>query len=94
MIDDIAIDLWFSENFASMDIRKKCNSTGNLSKFTSNENILSGVVAKLCHFLMNKPASQWPLQKKKKKKISIRLPPMTSLRPRKLGVLCTGYKHF
>ena len=48
MIDNIAIDLWSSWNFASMeDIRKKCNSMIELSKFTFNKiyiYILSGVV--------------------------------------------------
>ena len=38
MIDDIAIDLWSSWNFASMkNIRKKCNPIVDLSKFTSNK---------------------------------------------------------
>ena len=38
LIDDIAIDLWSSWNFASMkDIRKnKCNPIVDLSKFTYN----------------------------------------------------------
>ena len=46
MVDNIAIDLWFYENFISMkDIRRKCNSMIDLSKFTSNKKILSGVVA-------------------------------------------------
>ena len=48
-IDDIAIDLSFSGNFTSMkDIRKRCNPMVNLSKFNSNENILSKVVV-LCY---------------------------------------------
>ena len=35
LIDDIAMDIWFSWNFASMkDIKRKCNSMMNLSKFT------------------------------------------------------------
>ena len=43
-IDDIAIDLQFSRNFASMeDIRKMCNPMMDLSKFTSNKKILSKV---------------------------------------------------
>ena len=38
MIDDIAIDLWFFENFASIEnIRRKCNIMVDLSKFTSNK---------------------------------------------------------
>ena len=46
MIDDIAIDLWYSENFASIeDIWKKCNPIVNLSKFIFNKKILSKVVA-------------------------------------------------
>ena len=45
MIDDIAINIWSSVIFANMkDIRRKCNPTVNLSKFTSNKNILSGVI--------------------------------------------------
>ena len=35
MIDDIAIDLWSSKTFISInDVRRKCNSMINLSKFT------------------------------------------------------------
>ena len=46
LIDNIVTNLWFSWNFAIMeDIRRKCNPNLNLSKFTSNEIILSGVVA-------------------------------------------------
>ena len=46
MIDDIAIDLWSSENFARMDdIRRKYNPIMDLSKFTSNKKILNEVVA-------------------------------------------------
>ena len=41
-INDIAIDLQFSRNFASMeDIRRKFNPIVELSKFTSNKKILS-----------------------------------------------------
>ena len=46
LIDDIANDLWPSLNFASIeDIRKNFNPIMDLSKFTFNEKILSGVVA-------------------------------------------------
>ena len=46
MIDDIATDFLSSKNFANMkDIRIKCNSTVDFSKFTSNKKILSKVVA-------------------------------------------------
>ena len=45
MIDDIAIDYWFSENFASIEnIKRKCNPIVDLSKFTFNKNILSEMV--------------------------------------------------
>ena len=45
MIDDIVIDFLSSWNFASKnDISRKYNSTVNLSKFVSNEKILSGVI--------------------------------------------------
>ena len=38
MTDDIAIDLWFFENFASIEnIRRKCNIMVDLLKFTSNK---------------------------------------------------------
>ena len=44
MIDNIAIDIWFLGNFASMDnIRRKCNLIVDLSKFTSNKKILNKV---------------------------------------------------
>ena len=45
-IDDIAIDFYFSRNFASMeDIRRrKCNPMVDLSKFTLIKKILSEVV--------------------------------------------------
>ena len=44
MIDNIAIDIWSLENFASMDnIRRKCNLMVDLSKFTSNKKILNKV---------------------------------------------------
>ena len=47
LIDDIVIDLRFSRNFVNMqDIRRKCNLMMNLSKFTSNKNILSRVETK------------------------------------------------
>ena len=45
MIDDVTIDIWSSENFASMEnIRRKCNPMVDLSKFTSNKKILNEVV--------------------------------------------------
>ena len=46
LIDDIVINLWFFENFASMeDIKKKKSDLMvNLSKFTSNKRILNEVV--------------------------------------------------
>ena len=46
MIDNIPIDHWSSRNFASIeDIRKKkYNLMADLSKFTSNKKILSGVL--------------------------------------------------
>ena len=45
MIDDIAIDHWFSENFARIEnIKRKCNPMVDLSKFTFNKNILSEMV--------------------------------------------------
>ena len=45
LIDDIAIDLWSSGNFASIEnIRRKCNTVVDLTKLTSNKKILSGVV--------------------------------------------------
>ena len=38
LVDNIAIDLLFYENFISMkDMRRKCNSMIDLSKFTSNK---------------------------------------------------------
>ena len=44
-IDDIAINLYFSWNFASMeDIKRRYNLIVDLSKFTSNKNILSKFV--------------------------------------------------
>ena len=43
LIDNIAIDFFFSINFASMeDIKRKCNLL--FVKFTSNKNILSETV--------------------------------------------------
>ena len=46
LIDDIAIDFLFFGNFASMeDTKRKCYLIVDLSKFTSNKNILFGVVA-------------------------------------------------
>ena len=46
LIDDIAIDLKSSGNFASIeDITRKCNPMLDLSKFTSYKNILSKAVA-------------------------------------------------
>ena len=48
LINDIAIDLFFFffGNFVSInDIRKKCNSMVDLSKFTFNKKILSKYVA-------------------------------------------------
>ena len=45
LIDYIAINLWSSENFASMeDIKRKCKPIVNLSKFTSNKKILNEVI--------------------------------------------------
>ena len=45
----MAIDFWSSRNLANMeDIKRKCNLMVNLSKFTSNKNTLSEVVA-LCY---------------------------------------------
>ena len=46
MIDDIAINLWYSWNFVSMeDIKRKCNPLlVDLSKFTPINKILNGVV--------------------------------------------------
>ena len=44
-IDNIAVDIWFSRNFASMeDIRRRCNIIVDLLKFTSNKKILSKVI--------------------------------------------------
>ena len=41
MIDDIAIDIWSSQNFASIeDIIKAYNPTIRISNFTSNKKIL------------------------------------------------------
>ena len=43
-IDDITIDLYFSRNFASMEvIRKRGNPMVNLSKFTLNKKILNKI---------------------------------------------------
>ena len=48
-INDIAIDLWCSEDFANIeDIKRKCNLMVDLSKFIFNKKILSGVVTKFC----------------------------------------------
>ena len=45
-IDDIAIDIYFFRNFASIeDIRRRCNPMVDLSKFTFNKKILSNAVA-------------------------------------------------
>ena len=45
MIDDIANDLGSSESFTSIkDIKRKCNSVVDLSKFTFNKKILNEVV--------------------------------------------------
>ena len=42
LIDDIAIDILFFGKFSSMvHVRRKCNPTVDLSKFTSNKMILS-----------------------------------------------------
>ena len=43
-IDDIAIDLKFSKNFANIEDRKRCNLMLKLSKYTFNKKILSNVV--------------------------------------------------
>ena len=57
MIDDIGIDLWSFENFASIEyIKRKCNLIVDLSKFTFNKNILSGVMA-----LGNNQVCYWTL---------------------------------
>ena len=46
MIDNIVINFLFSGNFENIkDIRKKCNSIIDLSKFTSTKKILNWVVA-------------------------------------------------
>ena len=46
MIDDIVIDLWPFWNFKSTgDIKRKWNPIMDLSKFTSNKEILSRLVA-------------------------------------------------
>ena len=56
-INDIAINLQFSRNFASMEyIRRRCNLMVDFSKFTFNKKILSktnlmattNFVSKLC----------------------------------------------
>ena len=44
-IDDIAIDLQLSRNFASMEYIRRSNPMVDLSKFTFNKKILSKVVA-------------------------------------------------
>ena len=45
LMDDIIIDTWFFWNFVNIkDIRNKCNSIVDLSKFTFNKKILSDVV--------------------------------------------------
>ena len=45
LIDDIAIVLWFSWTFVSMnDIWGKCNPMVNLSKFKSNKKISNSIV--------------------------------------------------
>ena len=45
LIDDLVIDLCLSGKFSSMkDIIRECNPMEDLSKFTSNKMILSGVV--------------------------------------------------
>ena len=43
LIDDMIIDHWWL-NFASTKNIGYCNSTIDLSKFTSNKNIFSGVI--------------------------------------------------
>ena len=46
LIDNIAIDLWSSRNFATMeDVKRKYNQMVGLLKFTSNKKISSEVVA-------------------------------------------------
>ena len=42
-IDDIAIDRWSFWKFARMKDKKKCNPRMDLSKFTFNKKISSGV---------------------------------------------------
>ena len=45
LIDDIVIDFLSFGNFASIeDVRRKCNSMMDLSKFTFNKKILSKIV--------------------------------------------------
>ena len=44
-IDDIAIDLQFYKNFASMKYIRRCNPIVNFSKFTFNKKILNKIVA-------------------------------------------------
>ena len=50
LIDNIAINFCFSKNFANMeDKRKKCSQMMDMSKFTFNKKVLSGVVALHCN---------------------------------------------
>ena len=43
LIDDIATDRWSFGKFARMKDKKKCNPIMDLSKFTFNKKISSGV---------------------------------------------------
>ena len=47
LIDNITIDLWFPEKFASMEEKKKDNLMMNLLKITFNKKIFGRVIAKL-----------------------------------------------
>ena len=45
LTDDVGINFWSFKNFVSIeDIRRKCNIIVDLSKFTSNTEILGRVV--------------------------------------------------
>ena len=56
MIDNMVIDLWSYENFASFeDVRRKYNIIVNLSKFISNKKILNEIVALGYNQFVHKP---------------------------------------
>ena len=64
MIDDIAIDLWSSKKFSNMeDIRRKCTSMVDLSKFTFNKKILNKVIALNYNQVCNQTLSFFKLDK-------------------------------